>query len=290
MQIGTTSTATTRSGSGRERPAGLTLVLALTAIAGIAGAPPTPARAEPQWPGAGVTSQPTTADAVRLASGLMAVVFPEWRASPQQLTFSAQTGLYGVGELTFRVLDGHEDPAAMAALTLRREDLNQTRVRALDESTFLSGYMTFRSAQKVEMVHWFGRAVMERERNALRDRINAHPEWSDAEVAACVREAGVKFGPDDRAALLAHFNRLDLTPFFGKVAKGRIRQAYFQLREKDQLDAGTGDSARAEWNIILDAGPDSMALTIEPFQGHVVIVVAARRGTREPPARKQPTP
>lgn len=266
----------------------MTLVLALTAIAGIAGAPPTPARAEPQWPGAGVTSQPTTADAVRLASGLMAVVFPEWHATPQQLTFSVHTGLYGVGDLTFQVLDGHEDPAAIAPLTLRREDLNQTHVRALQESTFLAGQMTFRSAQEIEMVHWSGRAVMERERNVLRDRINAHPEWSDAEVAACVRGAGVKFGPDDREALLAHFNRLNLTPFFGKVAKGRIRQAFFHLRERDQLDAGAGDFARAEWSIVLDGGPDSMALSIEPFQGHIVLVVATRRATREPPARKQP--
>jgi hypothetical protein len=282
MQIATTSTATRRSGSGRERPAVLTLLVALSVVASVAGARPTPVRSEPQ---SLVPSQPPTADAVRLASGLIGVVFPEWRASPQQLTFWAHAGLYGVGELAFRVLDGQEDPGAMAAA---KDSLTEARVRAEEETIFLSGHMTFRSAAEIETIQWSGRAVMERERNVLRDRINAHPEWPDAEVAATIREAGVKFGPDDRAALLAHFNRLDLTPFFGKVAKGRLRRAYFQLREKDQLDAGAGHFARAEWTVILDRGPESMVVTIEPFHGSIIGVLATRRPTRETPVKKPP--
>lgn len=104
----------------------------------------------------------------------------------------------------------------------------------------------------------------------------------DTQVAACVEEAGAKYGPAHRKEFLACIARLDLSPFFGKVAKGRVRSVEFELRNKAQQEMRLA-SASAEWVVILDQAEQSMVMVFEPFGGHLVLATVDRKlPTRKP--------
>jgi hypothetical protein len=45
--------------------------------------------------------------------------------------------------------------------------------------------------------------------------VDAHPEWTDAQVVKALKIAGAKFGPDDHAAFLAALPLIALEPLTG---------------------------------------------------------------------------
>lgn len=61
--------------------------------------------------------------------------------------------------------------------------------------------------------------------------VDAHPEWSDERVATELKHSGAKFGPSERAAIIAALPSKALEPFIGSMT---VESAEFRLRHQQK--------------------------------------------------------
>jgi len=95
----------------------------------------------------------------------------------------------------------------------------------------------------------------------LLDQVNSHQKWSDQQVAASMKKAGAKFGPNDRDALLKKVPTEALEPFIGQF---RIESSEFHLRHEQsprslaelywEVDGESElqSGQKAHWTLILE--------------------------------------
>jgi hypothetical protein len=105
-------------------------------------------------------------------------------------------------------------------------------------------------------------------------QVNAHQGWSDSEVAAALRRAGARFGPNDGDALRNAVPIDALEPFIGKL---EINSSEFFLRHEQkprslaelywEVDGGSvlPNGRQARWTLIL-----------EPFEGRLQSLTRGR--------------
>jgi len=96
--------------------------------------------------------------------------------------------------------------------------------------------------------------------------VDKHREWSDAQVAAALSEAGAKCGPDHKAEFLRGLPLVPLRAFIsGEIS---VVSAEFEVRltALDQADLTWG--VRAKWHSP-DGREADCFLTFEPFEGRL---------------------
>jgi hypothetical protein len=195
---------------------------------------------------------PTVLQAADIAIRLAEAVFPDWKTEPLRIELypDFQTS-EGVDEIW--LIAGDTPTVERGAAAEQSRATTRLRVR-----------IHFAGPNRIGHTSWSGAAVRTPELEQLRRDVASHPEWSDAEVSTRLDEAGAKFGPAKRQALLARVARLDLTPFYGRVAKGTIHSVEFVRQNRND------DFVWLEWRVILVLGQESVMLSFEPFDGRLI--------------------
>jgi hypothetical protein len=98
--------------------------------------------------------------------------------------------------------------------------------------------------------------------------INANPAWTEAEALEAARRHGLRFGPNNKQAVLKLIPLKELSTFFGAL---RIKRTQFTITSEHEKDAKYS-FASLSWYIMAEEVDTTRALQIvvEPFWGHIV--------------------
>jgi hypothetical protein len=99
--------------------------------------------------------------------------------------------------------------------------------------------------------------------------INPHPEWSDAEELETARKLGLRYGPEDKDALLQLIPLKDLSRFYGPL---QIKNAEFRMNG-GQKCAGCS-FANPNWYITASevGSTHGLLIIVEPFFGKITSI------------------
>jgi hypothetical protein len=99
----------------------------------------------------------------------------------------------------------------------------------------------------------------------VQEAIDPHPEWSDARELEEARKLGLRYGPEDKNAVLRLIPLRELKQYYGPL---KIKSAEFSVN-------GGGKCAGCSfvlpwWDIKLSGGgPHGLSIIIEPFFGRI---------------------
>ena len=104
----------------------------------------------------------------------------------------------------------------------------------------------------------------------FKNEVNAHPEWSDDQVAVKLKLAGAKFGPNDRSAFLRNLPLIALEPVTGRL---EVTSAEFGVRS----DVSSDHPPEAILSWVVRAGArlrsgrhqGDYVMSFEPFEGNM---------------------
>lgn len=95
--------------------------------------------------------------------------------------------------------------------------------------------------------------------------LNAHPEWTDAEELKAATKKGMRFGPDNKAAVLRLIPLKELNAFYGPLRIKKVRFSVAGIKEPG--------SSFADLRWYIDAQevgtPRALQITVEPFRGRI---------------------
>lgn len=202
-------------------------------------------------------------DPFAAVSALIRVFFPELRRPDLYLRLSAARAvqrpwsvLEFVREFTFQV-------AASS-------DLADTPRQAGETEQLLVGVANFEDYGELRSTYIHGRVNHFEQWTNLCELIGGHPEWTDAQVAAAMKQAGVKYGSGDDKRFRATLpSARDLREVLGGVAQ--IDEIRFDTR----AETGLANVTRgvATWTVSIKvataARPDGVTYyaMFEPFDG-----------------------
>jgi hypothetical protein len=118
------------------------------------------------------------------------------------------------------------------------------------------------ACQPVHFTSDVGHIQMEKVKSTLA----RHPEWSDAQELEVARKLGLRFGPEDKSALLRLIPLKELSSFYGPL---KIKSATFSMNAGTKC-AGCSFAGPA-WYISaakVNTG-QGLSLVIEPFFGRI---------------------
>lgn len=109
--------------------------------------------------------------------------------------------------------------------------------------------------------------------DAIRVQVNSHQQWSDRQVVAALKNAGARFGPNDKDALQKVLPLDALEPFIGKL---NVDSTVFFLRHKQ----APRSLAELYWEVdgtssMSNGEKASWSLVIEPFEGKLQSLIRA---------------
>jgi len=99
--------------------------------------------------------------------------------------------------------------------------------------------------------------------------INPHPEWSDAEELEAARKLGLRYGPEDKDALLRLIPLKELSRFYGPL---QIKSAEFRMNG-GQKCAGCS-FADPRWYVTASetGSAHGLLVVVEPFFGKITSI------------------
>jgi hypothetical protein len=130
----------------------------------------------------------------------------------------------------------------------------------------LIAYFDFDQDSHIEGVHIAGDSLVNDTRfTRISQLVNAHRNWSDGQVVRALKDAGVKYGPEDKESFLASLPQKDLESLLGRLT---IQSVEFHLRHEQS----GGPIAELWWIVEADAKStdsktQSFTLSFEPFDG-----------------------
>lgn len=114
----------------------------------------------------------------------------------------------------------------------------------VEEKPILTGLFEFGQDGIIDSVNIHSPMILADEKNdAIRKLVDASRGWSDAKVMDALREAGAKFGPENRDLLMQNIPREALQPFTGPL---QTESAEFHLRHDQSYP---GSLALLYWEI-----------------------------------------
>jgi hypothetical protein len=120
---------------------------------------------------------------------------------------------------------------------------------------------------RVRELHAYSDAVHQRQREQLHDLVASHPEWSNTQIANALKQAGARFGPDDKEAFVKSLPLNKAERFLGKI---KITSVEFDYPRRDQN--GRFTLINLSWIVQAEAElPDgthpTYTIVFEPFEG-----------------------
>src|ERR1700682_736360 len=106
---------------------------------------------------------------------------------------------------------------------------------------------------------------------ALQEVVDAHEEWSDAQVLETLEKAGGRYGPQAKSEIEKRVPIKQLEPLIGKIT---ILRSEFEIRAK-----GTQPTAVLTWTVVVRAHKQGKKdikywLRLEPFGGNLISLMA----------------
>ena len=191
-------------------------------------------------------------------------IYPEIRG--EQLVLSVETnGAIDVPWTSLPPLTFQVGPAESGHTHVVQRRGHPVRIKI--EPT-LAGTFDFDEEGRITHMNVEGPAITKDSLNrTLRDHIQAHPEWSDTHIVRTLKEAGARYGPNDKTAFLSVIPVGELEKFLGRL---QIESAEFQLTTKDHI----GSFALIFWQVEMKATKPNgqsveYSMTFEPFAGRL---------------------
>lgn len=133
---------------------------------------------------------------------------------------------------------------------------------AIHFKQYLSTSFTFDKQGRLKDFNAEGPAVNDGEADkGIFEIVTAHPEWTDEQVIAAIKENGTKYGPNDKEEFVKNLPLQKLEPFLGKLKVESV--------EFIPLDARTGISAWNDWIVnALAKQKDGTTLKYRMFFDH----------------------
>lgn len=138
----------------------------------------------------------------------------------------------------------------------------------------LSGTMWFPPVPygRVQEIRIFSDAAHQPQLAAIRRSVEAHPEWSNDQITAKLSEAGAKFGPSSKEAIVRAFPSASAEKLFGRLNN---IEAEFSFPTRGA--PGHFASASLIWTISADSTlPDNShpryTFEFEPFEGKLIYI------------------
>lgn len=100
----------------------------------------------------------------------------------------------------------------------------------------------------------------------VQEALDPHPEWSDAQELEEARKLGLRYGPEDKNAVLRLIPLKQLSQFYGPL---KIESAEFSMNAGGKCSGCS--FAYPTWDVTV-SGPGpvrSLSITIEPFFGRI---------------------
>jgi len=94
-------------------------------------------------------------------------------------------------------------------------------------------------------------------------------DWSDAQVATALKDAGARFGRDRKAELLRSFPRVQLKPFMAGDLE--VVSAEFHFQRDPQMQLPPSWLVQTKWHAT-DGRESDCSLTFEPFHGYITSI------------------
>lgn len=143
-------------------------------------------------------------------------------------------------------------------------------------SGLLNAVCEFGASGDLSAISVRGRATHYVENAALRDLVDHHAEWSDAQVIDALKAAGARYGPNDETAFRDALPRMNALGFvFGAVPK--ITAVKFLIR--DEVDPPAPRNANLYWAVDVEVasiqrpGTIRYVATFEPFAGKLGLLL-----------------
>jgi hypothetical protein len=205
-----------------------------------------------------------------------------------QLLRALYPGLHGVHAIIFDETDflnrSPQHPDAINPLAI---SLCKSHVEPWDppkaSDPVLGARFTFDSRTNLLRLLWISGPVVNGRLNNLILDLNHHPDWSDTQVVKALKDAGAKYGPDDREAFLRSLPLKTLEPFTGHLD---VVSADFGVRLPASLDEEESGfdltwAVEAKWRSRDGHLEADYFLLFEPFDGALMNL-----SPRTPPTRK----
>lgn len=99
--------------------------------------------------------------------------------------------------------------------------------------------------------------------------INPHPEWSDAEELVAARKLGLRYGPEDKSAILKKIPLKELAKFYGPL---RMKSAEFKMNGGGKCPGCSFADPR--WYITASGSGTThgLLIVVEPFFGKITSI------------------
>jgi hypothetical protein len=125
---------------------------------------------------------------------------------------------------------------------------------------------------RVQQVLTTPESAHEQKLTAFRNLVESHPEWSDEHAISALKQAGARFGPDDKDAFLRTLPLDKMERFLGHLKVTSVEFSHLQSGVEHYRTLG-----RLDWSVHVEAqfsdGTSSdYQLVFEPFQGKLTML------------------
>jgi hypothetical protein len=134
-------------------------------------------------------------------------------------------------------------------------------------------WLPLRQYGRVQELNASSEAVHEQKLSAIRQTVELHPEWSDAQAVNALKQAGARFGPADKEAFVNSlpFNKTER--FLGQLKISSVEFNHLGGNHTGHFAANTLDwTVRAETQLP-DGTSASYFFTFEPFEGKLTYLM-----------------
>jgi hypothetical protein len=218
-------------------------------------------------------------DRLTVALGFAQVIFPELKGKEFTVSFAPGNGTFIVGptqadDVAVRIDDQDNflwhppDETADQYYAAQFEEVRRSGIELPLDLRFsfidIHGPLKPRhlTCEPSEFTSDVGHAQMEKVYAVL----NPHPEWSDAEELSAARKLGLRYGPEEKSAILEKLPLKQLAEFYGKL---RIKSAEFLINGGGKCVGCSFVYPR--WNVYLSGAstPRGLFIVVEPFFGKI---------------------
>jgi len=106
---------------------------------------------------------------------------------------------------------------------------------------------------------------------SLSKLVEAHPEWSEADEGRALKQAGARYGPEEKEEFVHNLRLSTLQPFFGTLKILSVEFQGWSEPHKDYSFDGFSWKVKAEAERP-DGTKSPYSLYFEPFEGKLIIV------------------
>jgi hypothetical protein len=103
---------------------------------------------------------------------------------------------------------------------------------------------------------------------ALIKLVDEHPDWDEAKMTDALIDAGAKFGPNQKQALVAQLPTKRLEPLIGRI---EVQSVQFQFRQNNEPPRYASLAWTIHFRATTAGKSNDYFISMEPFGGKVVM-------------------